>query len=195
MVTAAVAAAVLQIAVSPVFATQDGQIRVSVHGLDAPAADVVVHGGIASQGKMFGLVPLVDRGHGSWFTILRAPGFYGVYPIRVRARGVYHEANAVVAILPRRFRSSLAGATPDAVVEKWREAAPNGVTIAQQSIWRKGFYYHRDQRYNRLIRVKFTLLSDWPRYHLKQGTGIKWFDVVRTSPTAEWHLVQVVDAP
>src|SRR5881409_2325032 len=156
MVVAAVAAAVLQIAVSPVFANRDGQIRVTVQGLQAPAADVVVHGGIASQGKMFGLVPLRDLGHGSWTTVLRAPGFYGVYPIRVRAQGTYHDTQGLVAVLPHGFASSLAAASPDALVEKWREDVPNGVTIAQHAVWRQGFYYHRDQRYNRLLRVKFT---------------------------------------
>lgn len=195
MLAAAVAAAVLQVAVSPVFAPRDGLIRVTVHGLQAPAADVVVHGGIASAGKMFGLVPLRDLGQGSWATILRAPGFYGVYPIRLRAQGVYRDTPTVVAVLPRGFDSSLAAATPAGLVETWREAAPNGVTIMESSTWRQGFYYHRDQRYNRLVRVEYTLLGDWPRYHLKEGTGTKWFDLARTSPTGKWHLVQVVDAP
>ena len=195
MIAVALAAVALQVSVTPSLAARDGQVRVTVHGLDAPAADVVIHGGIASGGKMFGLVPLRDLGNGSWFTVLRAPGFYGVYPIRIRARGVYRETDHVVAVLPRGFQSSLTGATPDDLVEKWREAAPNGVTIARHAIWRQGFYFHRDQRYNRLVRVEFTLLSDWPRYHLKEGTATKWFDLVRTSLTGKWHLVQVVDAP
>jgi hypothetical protein len=178
-------AAALAVAVSPAQPARDGLVTVQVDGLRAPAADVVIHGGIASEGKMFGLVPLRDLGNGSWSTVLRAPGFFGVY----------HDTSAAVAVLPRGFKASLAGSSPDDVVEKWREAAPNGVTIAQHSVWRQGFFYHRDQRYNRLVRVKYTLLSDWPRYHLKEGTAVKWFDLVRTSLTDRWHLVQVVDAP
>lgn len=118
-----------------------------------------------------------------------------MYPIRVRAQGVYRETPTVVAVLPRGFAASLAAATPADLVEKWREAAPNGVTNMGSSTWRQGFYYHRDQRYNRLVRIEYTLLSDWPRYHLEEGTRTTWFDLVRTSLTAKWHLVQVVDAP
>jgi hypothetical protein len=188
-------AAAFTVAVSPAQPTPNGLVQVRVDRLSAPAADVLISGGIASGGKMFGLVPLRDLGGGSWTTVLRAPGFYGVYPIEVRAEGVYHDTGALVMVLPRRFGSSLAGATPDDVVEKWREAAPNGVTVARHTTWRQGFYYHRDQRYNDLVRVTYTLLSDWPRYHLKEGTATKWFDLVRTSLAGKWHLVQVVDAP
>ena len=195
VVAAAVATALIHAVVNPVLPAPDGLFRVSVTGVHAPAADVVVHGGIASGGKMFGLVPLRDRGGGTWFTVLRAPGFLGTYPIRVRYEGRYHETDALVSILPKNFDRLFSGATPEAVLLTWRVNSPGGATIASSTTWKQGFYYHRDQRYNRLLRVKFTLVRPWPRYHLQAGTFVKWFDLVRTSTTAKWHLVQVVDAP
>lgn len=189
------AAAALTIAVSPAAPRPDGQVHVRVTGLDAPAASVVVHGGIASQGKMFGLVPLLPAGPGSWSTILRAPGFPGVYPVRVRAGGVYHETTTVLTILPRGFAKAPSAPTPAGVVETWREVSPEGATIQSAATWRQGFYYHRDQRYNRLLRVRFVLLGDWPRWHLKAGTYTRWFDVARRSQVEPWRLVDIVDAP
>jgi hypothetical protein len=187
------AAAALAIAVSPVHPAPDGLLHVHVSGLEAPAADVVIHGGIASGGKMFGLVPLRDLGGGNWATVLRAPGFPGVYPVRVRAFGRYRETGTVVAILPRSLGPAAATAT--GVVEAFREASPGGATIQSAVTWKKGFYFHRDQRYNRLIRVEFVLLQAWPRYHLKAGTYLRWFDVVRTSLTGQWRLAGFVAAP
>lgn len=29
----------------------------------------------------------------------------------------------------------------------------------------------------------------------REGMYVRWFDVVRTSLTFKWHLVQIVDAP
>lgn len=195
MVAAVVAAALLQITVSPAHPAPNGMMRVSVQGLDAPAADVVVHGGIASRGKMFGLVPLLSLGSGRWWTTLRAPGFTGVYPIRVRTRGTYQETQTVVTILPPGFSSQPTGPTPTWVVAAWRLAAPGGATILSARTWNAGFYYHRDQRYNRLLRVQFTLLSDWRRYGLKAGTYVRWFDIVRTSQLSPWRLADIVAAP
>jgi hypothetical protein len=194
MILAAVAAA-LTISIVPAHPAPDGMLRVTVAGLDAPAADVVVHGGIASQGKLFGLVPLLSLGAGRWWTNLRAPGFPGVYPIRVRTHGVYEETGTVVAILPHGFASAVSGSSPGDVVQSFRLAAPDGATIDHMSTWRSGFYYHRDQRYNRLLRVRFTLLGTWPRYHLKAGTYLEWFDVVRTSEQSPWRLAGLVDVP
>jgi hypothetical protein len=189
------AAALLQITAAPAQPAPDGLFRVTVSGLDAPAADVVVHGGIAGRGKMFGLVPLRALGRGRWTTTLRAPGFVGVYPLRVRAGGTYRETQTVVAILPPGFAREPSGSTPADAVQAWRLAAPQGATIATVSTWRAGFYYHRDQRYNRLLRVKFTLIGAWPRYGLAAGTYTTWFDVVRTAQTAPWRIAGLVDAP
>jgi hypothetical protein len=189
------AIALLHIALSPAAATPDGQFRVMVTGLPAPAADVVVHGGVASRGKEFGLVPLRSTGNGSWTTLLRAPGLYGVYPIRVRTGGVYRETTAAVSVLPKGFGTAPAAKTPAGVLETWREVSPGGVTLATTATWRQGFYYHRDQRYNRLFRVKFTVIEAWPRYHLQPGTYIRWFNVVRTAQTATWRLAGIIEAP
>jgi len=186
-------AAALTIAVSPAQPVRDGFLHVHVTGLHAPAADVVIHGGIASGGKMFGLVPLRDLGGGNWAAVLRAPGLPGVYPIRVRAFGRYRETGTVVSILPGSLGPS--ASTAAGVVEAFREASPGGATIQTAAVWKRGFYFHRDQRYNRLFRVEFVLLSAWPRYHLKAGSYVKWFDVVRTSLTAEWRLAGFVQAP
>lgn len=195
MVAAVAAAALLQVTAAPAHPAPDGLFRVTVSGLPAPAADVVVHGGIASGGKMFGLVPLQSVGNGRWTTTLRAPGFVGVYPLRVRAGGMYRETQTVIAILPRGFSKQPSGTTPERVVDAFRLDAPDGATIVDATTWRAGFYYHRDQRYNRLLRVKFTLLGDWPRFHLKAGTYVKWFDVVRTTQSSPWRLAGLVDAP
>lgn len=193
MVLAAVAA--LSIAVSPALAARDSLIHVHVAGLDAPAADVVVHGGVASGGKMFGLVPLRDLGGGNWTAVLRAPGFLGVYPIRVRAGGVYRESGALVKVLPRSFAHEPGVGKPAQVVEWWRRQAPAGATVTSVTEWHAGFFFHRDQRYNRLLRVRFTLLGAWPQFHLARGTYLRWFNVARTTLTADWRLLQVVTAP
>ena len=190
----AAALATLSIAITPVLPAPDGQFRVTVDGLPAPAASIVVHGG-ASGGKMFRLVPLRPAGPGAWWTILRAPGLVGVYPIRVRAGGVYHETSTVVRIVPRGLARAPRGTTPAAVVQRWRLAAPNGVTIRSASTWRAGFYYHRDQRYNRLLRVEFTLIGDWPRYGLAEGTYVRWFNIVRTAQFEPWRLAEIIRAP
>jgi hypothetical protein len=196
LIAAAVAAASIQAAVAPVAPTRDGLVRVTVSGLRAPAADVVIHGGIASGGKMFGLVPLRDLGNGSWWTELRAPGFLGVYPIRVRAQGVYHDTGALVQVLPRSFAAEPGVNTPAQAVVWWRRQAPAGATVLSEQPWNAGFYFHRDQRYNRLVRVTFRLAGPWRAYHLAARTYTRWFNIARTSlAPGSWKLVQVVDAP
>jgi hypothetical protein len=195
MVAAVVAAATIHASVSPGAPARDGTVRVSVEGLPAPAADVIIHGGIASGGKMFGLVPLRDAGGGTWWTSLRAPGFLGIYPIGVRAEGRYRETDALVTVLPPGFAAEPGVPTPKLVVEWWRRQSPGGVDVASVTEWHAGFYYHQDQRYNRLLRVRFTPLAPWRRYHLAKATYTRWFDVARTSLTGDWRLVQVVDAP
>lgn len=195
MVAAVVAAATIHASVSPAAPARDGLVRVSISGLPAPAADVVVEGGIASAGKMFGLVPLRDRGAGAWWTVLRAPGFLGVYPIRVRAHGRLRDTDALVKVLPHAFAAEPGVPKPSQVVEWWSWQSPGGAKIAGVTEWHAGFYFHRDQRYNRLLRARFTLLAPWPRYHLAAGTYTRWFDVARTTLAGDWRLVQVVDAP
>jgi hypothetical protein len=191
----AAAVAALQVAVSPLAASRDGLVTIRVQGLAAPAASVVIHGGLASGGKMFGLVPLRDAGNGAWWTVLRAPGFYGVYPVRVRAEGRYRDTGALLRVLPRRFAAEPGVPAPAQVVEWWRRQAPQGVTIHAVSEWRAGFYFHRDQRYNRLLRVRFTLPAAWPQYRLAAGTQTRWFSVARLSVEGGWKLLELVAAP
>lgn len=191
----AAALVILQIAVSPAVPAPDGLVRVSVSGLRAPAASVVIHGGVASEGKLFGLVPLRDAGHGRWWTILRAPGLEGVYPVRVRADGTYSETMTAVAVLPKDFAHAPSGATPAAALEAWRAASPGGLTLATVSTVRYGFYYHRDQRYNRLFRVEVTALQAWPRWGLEAGTSVRYVDVVRRSQLEPWRIAGFVPAP
>lgn len=196
MLAAALAAATIHVSLSPAVPAPNGQVRVSVTGLPAPAADVVIHGGIASGGKMFGLVPLQSDGDGAWSTLLVAPGFRGVYPVRVRTRGVYHETDALVKILPRDYDAEPGVNTPAEAVEWWRRQSPEGATITSEAEWHAGFYYHLDQRYNRLIRVTVTTLGPWRRYRLGTGTYTRWLEISRTSlAPGSWKLVQVVAAP
>lgn len=187
------AVAALQIAVTPLAPQRDGLVTVRVTGLRAPAASVVIHGGLASGGKMFGLVPLRDAGNGAWSTVLRAPGFLGVYPVRVRTQGVYRETGAVVRVVPRGFARRPGVPKPADVVEWWRRQAPGGATVRSVAEWRAGLYFHRDQRYNRLLRVRFTLPAAYGRF--RAGTYTRWFSVARTPPNGGWRLLEIVAAP
>jgi hypothetical protein len=180
----ALAAVFLQITIAPSVPAPDGQFKVTVTGLRAPAASVVVHGGVASRGRMFGLVPLRRSAPGSWWTVLRAPGFYGAYPIRVRAGGEYTESGTVLAVLPRGFNQAPSGLTTHEAIRAWAEA--NGATVSAMQTWRAGFYYHRDQRYNRLVRASYT----------SAGTShVGWFNLVRTAQFNRWRVAELVAAP
>src|SRR5206468_62600 len=104
-----------------------GDFRPLAELVDAAKADslwqlLVLHGGIASGGTMVGLVPLRDLGGGNWTAELRAPGFPGVYPVRVRAFNRYRETGAVVSILPKTLGPS--ASTAAGVLEAFREASP-----------------------------------------------------------------------
>jgi hypothetical protein len=191
----ALVAASLTAAVSPSVAARDGQIRVVVTGLSAPAASVVVHGGIASEGKMFGWVALRSSGAGSWWTVLRAPGFLGVYPVQVRAGGILRQTGAVVSVLPRGFAAQPAFDKPAQVAEWWSRQAPAGTDLLSVTTWHAGFFTHRDPTLNRLLRVRFTLLGDWKAKRLARGTYTRWFSVARTSAQGQWRLLEIVEAP
>jgi hypothetical protein len=99
-------------------------------------------------------------GEHSWWTILRAPGFYGVYPVRVRAGGVTRETDAVVSVLPRGFAAQPGFDEPQQVPEWWRRQAPAGAELTSVSTWGAGFFTHREPSLNRLLRVRFTLHCD-----------------------------------
>lgn len=192
----ALAAATIHASLVPAVPAPNGLVRVSVTGLAAPAADVVIHDGIASAGKMFGLVPLQSDGAGAWTTLLVAPGLRGVYPVRVRAGGVYHETDALVQILPHGYAAEPGANTPVEAMEWWLRQAPEGATIRSRAEWHAGFYFHLDQRYNRLVQVTFTTPGPWRKYRLGTGTYTRWVEVSRTSlAPGGWKLVQVVAAP
>jgi hypothetical protein len=195
MVVAAVLAAAVTASASPSPAAPDGQVRVTVNGLSAPAASVHLRGGIASGGRWFGFVALRDSDGGSWFTILRAPGFLGVYPIVVRAGGVTHETGAVVTVLPRKWTAQPAFQKPEQVAQWWTRQAPPGANLTSVSTWQSGFFTHRDPALNRLLRVRFTLLGDWRAMRLKQGPHELFFSIARLKPTGAWRLLETVPAP
>jgi hypothetical protein len=192
---AAAAAAALTVAVSPAPAAPGGLVHVDVHGLAAPSALVVVHGGIARRGRWFRWVPLASRGTGRWTATLRTPGFLGVYPLRLRVGHAVRPTNAVVRVLPHGFMRQPGFDTPQQVAQWWAWIAPPGVVLKSVSTWRAGFYTHRDPTLNRLLRVRFRLLGDWRTQHLRRGEHVLYLSVARLRPGAPWRLVETVAAP
>jgi hypothetical protein len=190
-----VAASALHAGVTPSAAERDGQVRIEVSGLEAGSASVHLQGGIASGGRWFGWVALRDAGGGSWWTVLRAPGFLGVYPVVVRAGGIRHATHAVVAVLPRRFTSQPVFQKPEQVAQWWTRIAPPGADLKSVTTWGQGFFTHRDPAMNRLLRVQFRLLGDWPRMHLRRGPGEIFLSIARLRPGGGWRLLEAVGAP
>jgi hypothetical protein len=196
MIAAAVlAAASLTATVSPAVAQPDGLFRVGVDGACAPSALVVAHGGIASEGKMFGWVAMRSSGPCSWWTVLRAPGFLGVYPIDVRLGAAAHDTGTVVSVLPKGFAAQPGFSRPEQVPEWWRRQAPAGADLLEVTTWHAGFFTHRDPTFNRLLRVRFRLLGDWKAKRLARGTYTRYFSVARLTRDGDWRLLQVVNAP
>jgi hypothetical protein len=140
-------------------------------------------------------VPLRDSGGGSWFTVLRAPGFLGVYPVVVRAGGATRETGAVVAVLPRKWTAQPAFEKPEQVAQWWTRQAPPGANLTSVSTWRSGFFTHRDPALNRLLRVRFTLLGDWRAMRLRKGPHELFFSVARLKPAGAWRLLETTEAP
>jgi hypothetical protein len=190
-----VAAAALHAGVTPSAAKRDGQVRIDVSGLPAASASVHLEGGIASGGRWFGWVALRDRGGGSWWTVLRAPGFLGAYPVVVRAGGVSRPTNAVVAVLPRGFTSQPVFRRPEQVAQWWTRIAPPGAELTSVATWHEGFFTHRNPTLNRLLRVRFRLLGDWPRMRLKRGPREIFLSVARLRADGGWRLLETVSAP
>jgi hypothetical protein len=189
------AAAALQAGATPSVAARDGQVRVTVSGLQAAAASVHLRGGIASGGRWFGWVALRDAGGGSWWTVLRAPGYLGVYPIEVRGGGVLHATDGVVQVLPRGFGAQPGFEQPTQVAQWWTRIAPPGAVLKGITTWHEGFFTHRDPELNLLLRVRFTLLGDWPRLHLRRGPGEIFLSVARLRPDGQWRLLEAVRSP
>ena len=182
--------------VAPQNATRDGQVRIAITGAPGPAAQVQVLGGIASGGRWFGRVALLPGGPGSWSTVLRAPGYLGVYPLQLRVRGSRAvELDATIQILPKGFFSRPVFPQAEQVAEWWTRIAPPGAVLQSVSTWHTGFYTHRDDRYNRLLSVGFRLLGPWPAMHLPKGPGHIYLSIARLRADGDWRLLQVVRAP
>ena len=195
MLAALGASALLALSVSPTIAARDGQVRVAVSGLRATAASVHLEGGIASGGRWFGWIPLRDDGKGTWSTVLRAPGYLGVYPVVVRSGGVARATGTVVTVLPPGWARQPSFDRPEYVPEWWTRMAPAGATLTTVETWHRGFYTHRDPSLNLLLRVRFTLLGDWRAQHLRKGPHELFFSIARLTPTGDWRLLETTSAP
>jgi hypothetical protein len=191
----AAAAAALTVALSSPTANPDAQIRVTVTGLHAHAALVVLHGGIARRGKWFHWVPLQRAGADAWSAVLKTPGIYGEYPVLVRADGAVRQTGQTVAVVPRGFASQPAFVTPAQVAQWWAWLVPSGVAVKTVSTWQSGFYSHRDPALNRLLRVSFSLLGDWQARHLRRGSHTLYLSVARARLGAPWRLLETVPSP
>jgi hypothetical protein len=195
-VSAVALASGLHATVAPVNATRDGQVRIAVTGAPGAAAQVRVVGGIASGGRWFGWVALQAQGHGAWSTVLRAPGYLGVYPLELRLRGGSAvELDGTVRILPKGFFSRPVFEKAEQVAQWWTRIAPPGAVLQSVSTWGTGFYTHRDDRFNRLLSVHFRLLGAWRAAHLSAGPGHVFLSIARVRLDGGWRLLQVVSAP
>lgn len=193
MLAAAVAA--FAVTLSSATANPDAQVRVTVTGLNAHAALVVLHGGIARRGKWFHWVPLRRTGADAWSAVLKTPGIYGEYPVLVRTDGVVRKTGTTVAVVPRGFVSQPAFQTPEEVAQWWAWLVPSGAAVKSVATWQSGFYSHRDPALNRLLRVSFSLLGDWQARHLRRGSHTLYLSVARARVGAPWRLLEAVPAP
>jgi hypothetical protein len=181
--------------VSPASPARGGQVLVKVDGLEAPSALVVLHGGVASGGRWFQWVPLRSSSSTSWWTILRAPGLMGMYPVLVQARGVTRDTNAVVQIVPPGFARQPGFDTADQVAQWWAWSAPPGIVLTSIQTWRAGYFTHRDPTLNTLLQVRFNLLSDWRAQKLKRGAHTLYLNIARRTVGSPWRLLETVSAP
>jgi hypothetical protein len=176
-----------QATVSPVVGKRDGLVYVTVTDVPARAVQVRIAGGVASLGKWFGWVPLVQTGPASWRSVLRAPGFLGVYPLQVRTQSKTVEAGPVVRILPRGFAKQPAFFTPADVADWWARTSNQG-RLVSASEWHSGFFTHRDPRFNRLVRATV----ERPGH---PGTETMYVSVARVRAGGPWRLLEAVHAP
>jgi hypothetical protein len=176
-----------QATVSPVVGKRDGLVYVTVTDVPAPAVQVRIAGGVASLGKWFGWVPLVQTGPASWRSVLRAPGFLGVYPLQVRTPSKTVEAGPVVRILPRGFAKQPAFFTPADVADWWARTSNQGKLVSA-SEWHSGFFTHRDSRFNRLVRATVERPG-------RPGTVTMYVSVARLRADGPWRLLEAVQAP
>jgi hypothetical protein len=190
LATAALAAGSLEAAVTPTVASRDGMVQISVTGLHAQAAQVRILGGVASQGKWFGWVQLIPNGPETWRTVLRAPGFLGVYPVQVRVRGQITDTRAVVKILPRGFADQPAFFAPGEVAAWWARtvAQPRPTAIVSTTTWNQGFFTHRDPELNLLLKVAVKVPA-------RTTAKTVYLSMARLRPTGPWRLLETVRSP
>src|SRR5579864_594027 len=139
MVGAAAVFSAFTVSLSPAVAQPNSQVRVEVAGLHATSALVVLHGGIATRGKWFQWVPLQRTGTSSWHAVLKTPGLYGVYPVRLRRAGTMLPTAATLEIVPPGYAREPGFDTPDQVAQWWAWVAQPGVVVKSVSTWRSGF--------------------------------------------------------
>lgn len=191
----AIAGGGVHVTVSTPSAVRDGMVRVTVTGLAAPAASVRIEGGLASGGRWFGWVPLLPSGRNGWWTVLRAPGFRGVYPLEVRAAGRVIPSDTTVRIVPGDFVTRRSFASPELVAEWWAEHAPHGAKVESVATWQSGFFTHRDPALNRLLAVRVRTFGRWSAEHLKAGVSTVYLSVARLTASGGWRLLERVSAP
>lgn len=195
LAAAALALGGAQPAAAPITASRDGQVRIAVTGIQAAAASVKLAGGLAGRGRWFNWVALRRSGPGSWWTILRAPGFYGVYPVQVRAGGRVTDTGRVVAVLPRGFAGRPGFEQPEQVAQWWARVSPPGATVTSVSTWHTGFYTHRVPTLNRLLLVHVTLHGPWRPVFPKAGPNEIFLSIGRLTPTGLWRLLETATSP
>jgi hypothetical protein len=176
----------VEVTLTPGTVRKEGQVRIAVSGVPAQRASVRIVGAVASGGRWHRWVALRDAGHGSWWTILRAPGFLGVYPLQLRADGKVSDLGVRLEILPERFQFRPAFEAPEDVARWWVRTALRGATLIGVSTQQTGFYTHRDPRLNRLLRVSFSLDG---------SPHLTYLSVSRLSDGGSWRFVERARAP
>jgi len=176
------------VALRPVVAAPDGMVYVTLSGVKAPGVQMKIEGGLASLGRWFDWVALRQTGPESWRTVLRAPGFLGVYPLQVRVGSKVVDAGPLVRILPRDFAGEPAFFTPLEVAEWWAQTAPSQPQLLSTTTWHAGFFTHRDSTLNRLLRLRVRLAG-------RRSVSTLYLSIARLTPTGPWRLLETVSSP
>lgn len=164
----------------PQLAVRDGRVAITAHA-SGTVVEARLLGGLASGGRWFGWVPLRASGTQSeWGTILRAPGFYGVYPVQLRVDGKITTVAPAVKVLPHHFAAIPGYWAVVDVVDAW--AKSQQTKVLSSSTWHSGFFTHRVASLNRLIRVRTPVEN-------------VYLNVARLTVDGPWRLIQIVKAP
>jgi hypothetical protein len=101
---------------------------------------------------------------------------------------------ATLEILPPGYAREPGFDTPAQVAWWWAWVAQPGVVVKSITTWRSGFYTHRDPSLNRLLRVQFALLGNWPSMHLRRRSHVLYLSIARRRASMPWRLLQSVAA-